>query len=333
MTIHRRALRTGIAASVAAFALLAAAGCTAAPSTGGGDEGGDGDTFTVGVIDLFATAFYDDFDSGLQERADELGIKVTIANSTADPAKEAELVAQMVTAGVDALIISAVSPGSSTIAVRQAYDAGIPVICANTCLTDEDTEKYTEAFVTSNQEELGSSTAKALVEYVNANLGGSAKIALLTCETLDVCVQRRAGIDKELAAIDYEIVASQEAWEADKAVPIVESIFTANPDIDILLTENEGGLEGGVPVIAARQLDKPVKAFGIDMTPSIASMLLDPNDIMQTTTGQAPAEMGALAIQAAYDVLNGKTVEKMQFSASLKFTRSDPAAIEAWLNR
>ena len=52
--------------------------------------------------------------------------------------------------------------------------------------------------------------------------------------------------------------------------------------------------------------------FGIDGTEQLANMLLDPDNVLQAVTAQQPFVVGALALQAANDVLDGKTVEKNQ---------------------
>lgn len=298
--------------------------------SGSGGSSGSSDV-SIGVITLYPAAFNSDFVKGAQEQAAKIGVKLTVDDSNSDPAKETQLISQFVTSQVDAIVVSAVSPNSSSLAIQQAVDAGIPVICANTCLTDADTATYTKAFVASNQEELGSLTGQALVKYVNENLGGKAKIAMLTCEQFDVCKKRRAGIDQELAKIDAQIVASQEAYQADTSATAAQTRLTAHPDVDIRLTENEGATEGGVAALASSNLIRPVKAFGIDMTSKTADQLLSGDDILQMTTGQDPLEMGALSIQAAHDVLSGKTIEPLQYSKSIVFSRDDLGPINGYL--
>ena len=59
---------------------------------------------------------------------------LTGANSQSDVAKESEFIDTLIAKGVDVVVMSPVSTDSSVAAVERLAEAGIPVVCYNTCL-------------------------------------------------------------------------------------------------------------------------------------------------------------------------------------------------------
>ncbi len=56
---------------------------------------------------------------------------------------------------VDAIILSAVSENGSSRTVRRASEAGIPVICYNTCINQKGVDKYVSAYLVGDPLEFG----------------------------------------------------------------------------------------------------------------------------------------------------------------------------------
>ena len=78
---------------------------------------------------------------------------------------------------------------------------------------------------------------------------------------------------------------------------------------------------------------KHIIMIGIDGTEQLANMLLDPDNVLQAVTAQQPFVVGQLAIQAANDVLDKKTVEKNQSVPVLSLTRTNPGGVKAFLDQ
>ncbi len=93
-------------------------------------------------IPMAAVTFYSDFFmqtvvAGMQKAADEQGIELTNAVSELDLAKEAKIIDDLITKGVKAILITPVSSDGSTAALKKAKDAGITIVCFNTCVNDK----------------------------------------------------------------------------------------------------------------------------------------------------------------------------------------------------
>lgn len=53
-------------------------------------------------------------------------------------------------------------------AIRRAHDAGIPVICYNTCLSDADQKEFISAYAVGDPFEFGNKLGMAAAEYFTA---------------------------------------------------------------------------------------------------------------------------------------------------------------------
>ena len=109
----------------------------------------------VGALYLDTAGFFGEIKYGIESAGESEGIELTGANSQSDVAREAEFIDTLLATGVDVVIMSPVSTESSVAAVERLAEAGVPVVCYNTCLNDEDAKRLAFALVTTSQRELG----------------------------------------------------------------------------------------------------------------------------------------------------------------------------------
>lgn len=288
--------------------------------------------YTVGVIELFPSGFFTDFESGLKKVAAANNVKLIIQNANNDAAQESQFFQNFITQKVDAILATAVSPTGSLASFKAAQQAGIPVVCFNTCLGDADSRKYAKAFISSNQQQLGKITGEQIAKYAKQNLDGTANIGWLTCETFDVCKQRRKGFNEGLAGIDAKTVASQEGFIVDKAVPVAKSMLTAHPDINVIAAENEDAIVAAATAIKSAGKQGKVAVFGVGIDPRIAAAVASPDGIVHWATGQDPYTMGTKSLETALQVLNGKTVTPfVQYTPSPTYSNTDPAKAKQYI--
>ena len=81
---------------------------------------------------------------------------------------------------------------SGEVVVRQAAEAGIPVICYNTCINDADAQKYVKALVTTDQFKLGYDVGVVAGDYFVAKGIEKPRFGILNCDVYEACVQRKA---------------------------------------------------------------------------------------------------------------------------------------------
>ena len=310
------------------FSFLGAAGSDDANSGTNGD-----DALQIGVIYLDAQGYYAGVRAGVQNRSAELGREVNIieTNARGDAAKESSFISTLAAAGIDALVLSAVSADGSVRAVRQAAEEGIPVICYNTCVNDEAVESYVYSYAVGDPYAFGRLIGTAAADYIRENDIQSPKIGMVNCEQFEVCITRREGF---IAALDeagiegWELVANQEGTELDKAISTAQQILSAHPDIDILFGQSGGATLGAVRGVRNTGRVGEVAVFGSDMTTEIAREL-ESRDVLKGVVDISGKAMGSLALDLALAAIEGVQAPDervIQAPIDLYLSSSDAAA-------
>ena len=161
---------------------------------------------------------------------------------------------------------------------------------------------------------------------------GSAEVGYLTCETYDVCKDRRKGLDAALSGIDVKTVASQEGFVVDAATPVATAMLTAHSDIDVLIAENEDGIIAAANAVKARDLQDTVAVFGIGISPTVAKLLLDTPPIVQYSTGQDAAAWADEVVKLAVAKRDGApTGDYLHHTPAPAYGRTDVDALKSYL--
>lgn len=296
-------------------------------------SGTGGDTFTVGVTTLFPTGTFAEFVKVLDSAAEQHGMTFDVQDVSNDAGKESQVMSAFATRGVDLVVASVVSPTGSVAALQRLKDRQIPVVCYNTCLAPPQDQQLAVAFVTNDNTALGEATGKAAARYIQTELGGTATVAYLTCETYDVCKQRRAGLEQGLASVTTNVVASQEGFVVDKAVPVATAMLAAHPDIDVILAENEDAVIAAAQAVKDRGLVGRTVVFGIGINPTVAQHLLAPEATVRHTTGQDAAAWATEVIAIATRIRDGGDVgDFTHYTAGPEFSHGDGVAVERYLS-
>lgn len=291
---------------------------------------------TMGGLWLDASEFYSGVKIGIENRAEELGITLNLlgGNSQGDSAVEAEQMQTLIGANVDAIIISAVSDTASIQLIQDAHEAGIPVVCYNTCIEESAAEEYVYTWVTGDHYEQGYGVGKAMGEYFVEIGNDSPKIGVVNCERYEVCQQRLEGFSAAMSELvpNYEIVDNQEALEVDKALEVATNMLTANPDIDAFYGEAGNMVAGAALAIEQEGLKGEVVIFGHDITPTTAELLID-GTILKYINAMIAENFGKTAFDFALDAINGKPSPGLIYNMTpTDFFWTDPDQAQQWLD-
>jgi ABC-type sugar transport system substrate-binding protein len=308
-----------------------AAAATAAPEATQAPEApaATGKPTIAGVV-FQSDTFMQTVQAGMQAAAEELGAEVILGNTDNKLDKEASMIDDYISRKVDAIVITPISADGSVAALKRAKDAGIQVICFNTCVNDA---SIPSAFLVTKNEDLGMKSGEAAVKFITEKLGGQAKVGILNCDQFEGCPPRKEGFLAQLKAVTgAEVVADQAGWLADKAQPVSEAMLQANPDINVLWAANEGGTVAHANAVKTLGLGDKVYVFGTDMNNQMGQMLQAPDNILQGVTGQAPYQMGYDAFMTMVRVMNGETVEAVTNTPTIFFGRGDDAMIKKFMD-
>lgn len=285
---------------------------------------------TIAGVVFQSDTFMQTVQAGMQAAADKAGVELILGNTDNKLDKEASMIDDYISRGVKAIVITPISADGSAAALKRAKDAGIQVICFNTCVNDK---SIPSAFLVTKNEDLGTKTGEATVKFITEKLGGKAKVGVLNCDQFEGCPPRKAGFEAQLKALPgAEVVADQAGWLADKAQPVAEAMLQAHPDINVLWAANEGGTVAHANAVKTLGLAGKVYVFGTDMNNQMGQMLQAPDDILQGVTGQAPYQMGYDALSTAMDVLAGKQVAELTNTPTIFFGRGNDALIKQFMD-
>jgi simple sugar transport system substrate-binding protein/ribose transport system substrate-binding protein len=271
---------------------------------------------------------------GYQDAAQAAGVRVLLGNTGNDQAKEAELVNTYVAQEVSGLVIAPLNPATS-IPVLEKASSSMKIATTNTNLTDA---PFIVGGYTSDNVNLGATSGEAAGKFIQENLGGKAKIAILEFKSQlpEQSADRVNGFIDAVKKLnpDVEIVADQDAWLQDRAVQVAGDILTAHNDVNIIYGANDGGTIGAVMAVKNAGLAGKCFVFGIDTGDQQLAMLRDSDNILQAVTGQDPYQMGYNAMKVLIDAVQGKdisaTMGKTIIVPGLLVSRSDPAGIDAF---
>ena len=276
--------------------------------------------------------FFRLFQFGMKQAAEKADIELLIANCNNKPDKEIQLVNTYIARKVDAIIISPLSEKASVAALNRAHKAGIKIITYNTTIQGEAPSTYIE----SKQFDLGAQTGRTARKYINEKLNGQAKIAILAFKSLlpEQSNARSEGFKQQIIDLPgIKVVAEQDAWLPEMAIKKAGDILTANPDVDIIWTANEGGTVGAVLAVKNAGRAGKTVVFGTDTSKQLTDFLLSEDNILQAITGQRPFEMGVMAVESAQKILNNGIVEKTVSVPGLLLSRQDPDTVRAFQSR
>lgn len=232
--------------------------------------------------------------------------KVIFADAAQDNSKQIADIQNFVQQKVDLIIASPNESTPLTNVIKEAYEAGVPVILLDRNI---DEEAYTQ-FIGANNFDMG----VAAGEYVaDTLLPDGGKVCIIKgLEGTSAGQDRDEGFRKGVAKNDkIEIIAANNAdWLREKAITVAEEMLQTNKEIDLFLCLNDPMAEGAY--IAAEQAgrEKDIMYVGFDGLPTPDGGLRSVIDGRINMTQVYPTG-GAEAIQNAYKLLvEGKELEK-----------------------
>lgn len=287
------------------------------------------DKLVIGAILFQNDNFFETVALGMEDAADEAGADILFRFHEQDVALETRWIEAYTEQGVDAIVISPRVKDGSIAAIQAAYEAGIKIICFNGCFTEEATDAYVSAVFETDQYTLGYQTGEYLADWLEKQGFEEPYMGFLSC-----CERRNAGFNQALAdrAVVWHEVSNIEAYIADEATAVGETLLQNDPQITILWAENEGGTVGAVSAVRNQGLAGQVFVFGIDISPQLAQMLLDDDNILQAVGAQSPYLIGQLAVKAAIDAVNENGEAGHHFVTGSFYSRDDLEAVASYLD-
>ncbi len=227
-----------------------------------------------------------------------------IKNET-DLAEQVGLVEQMVSQGVQAIVIAPADSKALVTVLKRAKEAGVLVVNIDNKL-DADTLKQAGLSVpfVGPDNRVG---AKAVGEVLAKKLQAGDEVAIIEGVTTAFNgQQRRAGFEDAMNAAGMKIVSTQSGqWEMEKANTVASGILAANPNVKALLCANDNMALGAAAAVQSAGKAGQIQIVGFDNIDALKPLLADGRVL--ATADQHGDQLAVFGIEAALKVLKDKT--------------------------
>lgn len=243
-------------------------------------------------------------------------LKLIFKDAQNDTLKQRSHVEELVSAGVDLIIISPKEAQPLTEPVAKAMEAGIPVIVLDRRLLGD---KYT-CFIGADNKKIGRAAGTWIAKKLNGN--GSV-VELKGLMTSTPGQDRHSGFREGIAGSGIEVIfdADMKWLEAD-ARKEMESALSRFPKIDLVYAHNDPGAHGAYLAAKAAGREKDILFVGIDALPHEGVAYV--NQGILSATFEYPTG-GEEAIATALKILQGEPVPKEIVLGSRLFTKENAA--------
>jgi len=223
-----------------------------------------------------------------------------LLDANIDQAKQVADIEDLIAQGVDAIIVTPLTPTSADAGIEKAVAAGIPVI-VHTGLTE------TKAFTVEIQGG-AQNFGRVMGQFLVDELDGEGDIWVLRgLPGHPEDINRYAGLIEAIEGTNINIVAEDVgAWQYDNGKKVCETFFLSNPDVDGIWSSGADMTRACVDVF---------KEFGAEVPPTTGEGNNGffgqwINDGFASISAEYGPEQGAAGVRAAIALLEGQEMYK-----------------------
>jgi ribose transport system substrate-binding protein len=296
--------------------MIGVAGCTAkVPVTSGSQSsaitsGSEAKEYTIGVSLYYRRdEFYKDLETGMINKAAELGVTLVIQDADTDPAKQTDQFESFMSTKVDAIAAAITDPEGLIPTVLSAGKAGIPVFAFDG--GTKDNEGIT-SFIGMDNYQAGVIAGEWAKSYIEENLDGTANVVILDFPiSAVVCVARVNGFKSVIEKMPNVKVVAQQDGKASRtdSMTVMENILQVNAKVDMVFGINDDTCFGAISALEAAKREN-VAVVSVGWSQELFEKLEANDKYFKASAVQNPATMGAAAIQTIYDYLTTGTSPK-----------------------
>lgn len=272
-----------------------------APGSSSSEETKDKSTseFNIGFsISTLNNPFFVTLSEGAKEKADELGVNLSVVDAQDNASKQASDVEDLITQDVDLIMINPTDSEAVAAAVESANSAGIPVITVDRSAEGGEVVSHIASDNVAGGEMAG--------EYLKELVGDGALVAELEGIPGSSAARDRGEGFNNIAEGSLDVVAKQTAnFNRAEGLTVMENILQSNPDIKGVFAHNDEMALGALEAIEAS--GKEIVVIGFDATDDAVASVEEGR--LAGTVAQKPDLIGMSAIETAIAFLKDEKVE------------------------
>lgn len=288
---------TRLLPAVLALALAAVSGCAAAD---------DGKVKVGYVVNFGSHEWYQNVVKGAEDTAKEEGYDFEWADANVDLAKQISQCENMLTKGVDVLMLSPVDPDGLSSVMSQAQEQETPVV------TESNTVPGAKTAVGIKNLEAAKLLGEWAGDYITNTLHTKAKVLIVGLPTQVDTRDRVSGFKQGLeeSGADFEIVQEVNGGGLkDQALDVSADAITAHPDINMIFGINDDSALGGTQAYQEAGLDiAKLTTLGFGVEGRAGKGALTSGGPYKAGLGMFPEYVGRTLIEQAKAVHDGEEV-------------------------
>jgi len=303
-----------------AFVLLgsAVAGC------GNGDGGGSGSSgkIVLGFSQVGAESGWRTANTkSIQDSAQKAGIELKFADAQGKQENQISAIRSFITQKVDVIAFSPVVTSGWDAVLKEAKDAGIPVILTDRAVDSQDTSLYV-SFLGSDFVEEGKKAGQWLADQYKGKSGPVNIVELQGTTGAAPAIDRQKGFAGAIAQDpNLKVVKSQTGdFTRAQGKTVMETFLQSTPKIDVLYAHNDDMGLGAIEAIeaAGKKPGRDIKIITVDAVHDGMQALADGkiNYIVECSPLLGPQLMDLVK-----QVKDGKTPEKRILTKETTFTQ------------
>jgi D-xylose transport system substrate-binding protein len=261
-----------------AAAVLAAGltvGCTAAAgdATAGGGEA-SADKIVIGVTNTsMKTPVYEVMREAALEKAEEMGAEVIWQSAEFDANAQLSQVQNMISQGIDVLVIEPVDNNAAAQHVQLARDAGIPVVNLEYYIEGADLALR----IVADSEAVGALQVQTFLDHWE---GGDANAVILSgtsgSEIAETITQGNEGAIEAAGNIDVVAQQYHNNWDQELALKTMENVLLReNNDIQVVFANNDEMILGAYRAAQQAGVADDIIFVGSDHDEMVVKAILD----------------------------------------------------------
>jgi ribose transport system substrate-binding protein len=293
--LDRRTILRRIAFAVSTLSLAAGLGLSTAQAEG----------LKIGFSQVtLQSPFYVQLRNGAEAAAKAGGDTLIFLDANGDVSKQNNDIQDLITQGVNALIINPVNPDAVVPSLEAAKAAGIPVITVDRSINGEGVT----AHIGRDNKAMGKLVGEAVVKKLaDAGVKGAKIIEIQGDAGGAVMMDRRDGFHAAVEGSGHTIVEGPYAeYIRSNAVTAMQDLLQANADVKVVYAHNDDMALGALQVLTENNRSD-VFVSGVDGLSEALQLMTSGGNYVATALND-PQYLGDVTIQVAREAAAGREV-------------------------
>lgn len=311
--VQRNAPQGAVIWIAVAMAAMAVSACRAqgspvaaaeaeANGVAGQETSGERGDVTIGLL---LSSLYDPVYVALQngaiESASRLHVELIVREASDDAEEQLQQIAELLSLGIDAVVLNPVDSAAIRAGVQQVQAAAVPIVTVERRVQGA----TVSAHVASDNIAGGEMAAAYLAEALR---GAGNVVELAGIPGTSAAQDRGAGFDRVMHTYPEITIVSREVANFDRreARRVFASILAQHPDLDGVFAHNDEMILGAIEAAQEEGRAEEIVFVGFDATREAIAAI--ESGLLRATIAQQPTEMGRLAVELAFEGVQGSAI-------------------------